>query len=87
MLKFEHIEPGTRVRAYDHEPFPGRPERYLEGTVVRHEDKDFAKWLVVECEADATFTKPDHNRIGLEVYVPMEMLFEYDEVDRVRVLS
>jgi len=88
MLKYEHIEVGTRVKAYDHEPFPGREERYLEGEVCQHITDQFGvKFLLVRVSKDATFTKPGHTRVGLYVHVPMEMMFEYDEVDRVQVIA
>lgn len=88
MLKFEHIQPGARIKAYDFEPYPGRSERYVTGTVVEHTFEQGAKFLVIDCDGDTAF-RPDsgHSRIGERVFVPMEMLFEYDTVDRVQVLN
>jgi hypothetical protein len=86
MLKFEHIQPGTRIKAYDFEPIPGRPERYVTGTVVKHDEHQGAGVLVIECDGDFAFPE-EHNRVGLEVLVPMELVFEYDFTDRVQVLE
>ena len=73
MLKFENVVVGTTVKAYDHEPFPGRDEMFLQGEVVRHHTDNYGtKFLVVVPTIDETFGS-DHNRIGLEVFVPMEM--------------
>ena len=60
---------GQTIRAYDHQPMPGRPDAYVEGTV---EVIDYAQGgVVIRATFDATFTNPDHNRLGLLVTVPM----------------
>ena len=84
MLKFEGIEIGTTIKAFDFEPFPGRRDRYVVGKYVRSEWDMGAKFFVIECEEDSAFTG-DYNRIGLEVLIPMEMTFDYDE--RVTVVA
>ncbi len=82
MLKFEHITAGTKIRAYDFQPMPGRTDRYVEGTVVRH-CNDLAHmpgvmFLVIMADTDTAFTG-EHTRVGEEVFVPMEMTFDFDE--------
>ena len=76
MLKFEGINLGTTIKAFDFEPFPGRTDRFVTGKIARTEVKDGAKFYVIECAVDSAFG-PDHNRIGREVYVPMEMGMDF----------
>ena len=87
MLKFEHIKPGTYVRAYDFEPREDVTERYVEGTVIRHGEMPGypgAKALVVLCDVDTTwpaenYQGQEYTRVGEEVFVPMELgITEYD---------
>ena len=78
MLKFEGINVGTKIKAFDFEPMEGRRDRFVTGRILRTEWKDGAKFYVIECDEDSAFG-PDHNRIGVEVYIPMEMCFDYDE--------
>ena len=78
MLKFEDIELGTTIKAFDFQPFPGRRDRYVVGKYVRSEWDMGSKFFVILCEEDSAFTG-DYNRIGLEVLVPMELMFDYDE--------
>ena len=78
MLKFEGIAVGTKIRAYDFEPMEGRRDRYVEGRILRTETTELgADFYVIECEEDSAFG-PDYNRIGLEVYVPMELFMDFD---------
>ena len=84
MLKFEEVELGATIKAFDFEPFPGRRDRFVVGRYVRSEWDMGAKFFVIMCEEDSAFTG-DYNRVGLEVLVPMEMMFDYDA--RVEVLS
>ena len=82
MLKYEMYLVGAKIRAYDFEPAGDyRDGLYVEGTVVRHETREGARFLVINTEADtmplARKTRP--TRVGHETYVPMEMAFmEWD---------
>lgn len=78
MLKFEGINVGTKIKAYDFEPMEGRRDRYVTGEILDTVVRDGAKFYVVHCHKDSAFG-PDHNRIGRAVLVPMEMCFDYDE--------
>lgn len=84
MLKFENIAPGTRIKAYDFEPMPGRTDRYVCGIVKRHQWFNGAKFLVIDTDADTMAKYPKNSRIGKETFVPMEMCFDYEV--RVQVL-
>ena len=84
-LKYENTaQIGDTIRAYDHQPIPGRTERYVEGVVTSKgmiPYRDFAGGYAaytITVTVDATFTKPDHNRIGVDVYVPYESDMDYD---------
>ena len=78
MLKFEGINVGTTIKAYDFEPCPGRTDRFVTGKILDNVMKDGAKFYIINCETDSAFG-PDHNRIGKDVFVPMEMCFDFDE--------
>ena len=71
-LLYEHIKPGTRVRAEDFEPRPEIGDRYVEGQVLRHDDKMCVRFLVVLCDTDSLY-EGDCSRVGEEVWVPMQM--------------
>ena len=84
-LKYENTaQIGDTIKAYDHEPMEGRRDRYVEGVVIEKgmiPYRDFGGGYAaytIRVTADATFTKPDHNRIGLEVFVPFESDMDYD---------
>lgn len=93
-LKYEHIQPGQRIRAYDHVPAEGRTLRYLEGEVQQHYTDQFGvRFLLTTVEKDTTFCgnrdPRTGDRVGLYVYVPMEIFAEdeeYVEVPRVQVI-
>ncbi len=72
MAKFESLaEVGDRIKAFDFEPFPGRPEAYAIGTVIEKEEYCY----VVGVEED-TYA-PVGARI--EIKVPFQVLCEFDE--------
>jgi len=89
MLKYEHIQNGQTIKAFDHPPFPERRPMYFEGVVEGRTTDGFADFLTVRCTKDATFLG-DHNRVGLIVNVPMEIFDEdsdYTDEARVQVLA
>jgi hypothetical protein len=88
MLKFENVaQVGDLIKAFDFEPCPGRPDRFVVGVVV-------AKGAVtipfsydaytIKCVYDSwdmTVGKKQNkfSRVGQEVVVPFECsLLEYD---------
>jgi len=86
MLKFEHIPVGHEIRAYDFEPVGDwRDEIYVQGTIKRHDEKEGAKFLVIDCEEDSgpearkEFGSNRPSRVGVEIFIPMETaFFEWD---------
>ena len=78
MLKFEGIPLGTTIKAYDFEPFPGRRDRYVVGKIANTVVRDGALFYVIACTEDSAFPEDD-NRVGLDVFVPMEMCMDFDE--------
>lgn len=90
-LKYEHIQPGTRIRAWDFERAEGRRDRYVEGVVVKHVWHHGAKMLEIIADVDTAFTTPTHTRVDRAVLVPMETMMEdlfekFHGGDRVEVL-
>ena len=84
MLKYEHIEAGTIIRAYDHQPMTGREEYYVQGEVIGTCTKWGADFLIMVPAMDTTF-KDYPNRVGVEVLVPQEIVREY--TDRIMVIG
>ena len=85
MLKYEGLEVGTVIKAFDFEPFPGRRDRYITGVIQNTETRDGAAMYVIKVEEDSSFTDPAHNRIGLYMFVPMEMFMDYE--NRISVIK
>jgi hypothetical protein len=84
-LKYEHLGIGTRIRAYDFEPMTGRRNRYVEGKIVdKTVTEDHWKALVIECDTDSSYPEGE-GRVGIQVFVPMEVAMEYN--GRVAVMS
>lgn len=83
-FKFGGFTVGQSIKAFDHAPMEGRPDRFLVGTVEQVNDdpadrfggRDYAHY-VVRVTQDATFG-PDHNRVGLQAYIPMQSSMDYD---------
>lgn len=86
LLKFEEsVKIGDTIRAYDFQPIPDRSNRFIEGLVTDVGFVNGAKCFVVECSKDTNFPEPELTRVGCEVWVPMELLFDYD--NRIIVLN
>lgn len=76
-LKFEGIAAvGDKIRAYDFEPLPGRPECFIEGIVLEIGDvKPYGyKAFTVALTHDSFGGRP----MGTLVYVPLQVGMEYD---------
>lgn len=70
-LKYEdQFKVGDKIRAYD---FQNVPDHYVEGSVLRTDTHKYAICYVIACVRD---TLASSHRVGKEVYVPMETLFE-----------
>ncbi len=86
-LKFDGINVGSVIRAYDFEPLGDRPDRYIDGEIVEVVDgvKDLtdAKMYRVRVEVDTLY--PENPRP--EVFVPMEVLGRSEWDGRVTVLG
>jgi hypothetical protein len=85
MLKFENVATvGDIIRAYDFKPCAGRDDAFIEGVVIdANNNEQGFKAFKVKVTADKflkfeTEASKD-NRIGLEMFVPMETSFmEFD---------
>lgn len=75
-LKFEGLEKGTAIRAFDFEPLEGRPDQYIEGKIININPK----WIDYDCYAILIDhdTTPKMPRKGRVAYVPMETTFDFD---------
>lgn len=92
VLKYQHIMPGTFIRAYDCEPYNGDGDMFIEGEVMRHGVHPTQGYpaLVVMCMRDSTISDDIccgvrgscencyRCRVGNEIYVPMQITHEFD---------
>lgn len=88
MLKYEGIEIGSRIRAYDHKPSPDRKELFVEGEVIRVTEGCGFKAYEIFCEMDSNINDPSvkGSRVYQNIFVPMGISFmEYD--NRVQVVA
>ena len=91
MLKFEGIAIGSKIKAYDFEPMPGREESFVEGIIVDAGMvgggyKAYTIKVTREVFSGEEVELDEYSRLGEEVFVPMEVsMMEYDE--RVTVLE
>lgn len=79
--KYSGFTVGQTIRAYDFEPLEGRPDCYVEGTVLEVNDTSpygtagYAHY-VIDCAIDSVWW---HGvRIGQKILVPMESMMDWD---------
>lgn len=78
------IEVGDLIKAFDFEPCPGRPDCYVVGVVkeigwIRNEYIGYTIDCVYDTMAKAAgVNEAEVSRVGREVYVPVQTLFDYD---------
>ena len=83
MLKFaETAQVGDKIRALDFEPFPGRDDHFIIGTVIakgpiHHPVEGFYMFEGYTIEITGA-DREDDSRIGDTGYVPFETSFDYD---------
>jgi len=58
-------------------PFPGRRDRYVTGVIANTTVREGAKFYVISCHEDSAFSE-GNNRVGLDVFIPMETDMDYD---------
>lgn len=83
MLKFEGIEIGTRIRAYDFKPMSDQPDWYVEGVITAAGMTDEGyKAYTVAVDVDTVHTDDPRKT----VFAPMEVfMMEWDE--RIQILE
>jgi hypothetical protein len=78
------IEVGDLIRAYDFEPYPGRPDCYVVGIVreigwIRNEYIGYTIDCVYDTMAKAAgVDEAKCSRVGATVYVPVQTSMDYD---------
>ena len=79
MLKYANVaKVGDYIRAYDFKPMKDREDCFIEGTVVKIDNKGF-DCFVVKCEKDSWSDSECKGRVGQDIFVPFEVSFlEYD---------
>ena len=81
MLKFEGIAVGTKIKAFDFEPFEGRTDRYIVGQITGTVFHEGAKFYTVACSDEHPRRVNDEykfTRIDEVILVPMEMMMDFD---------
>jgi len=81
LLKFEGLEIGQQIKAFDFEPMKGRPDKFIEGQITGISTDVGYNAFVVRCSKDSWDDNGDTkgSRVGQVVYVPMETPMDYDE--------
>jgi len=79
MLKFANVAKiGDTIRAYDFKPMLGREDCFVEGRVVKIDNKGY-DCFVIEVTKDSWSDAEDKGRVGKQVFVPFEVSFmEFD---------
>jgi hypothetical protein len=79
MLKFANIAKlGDTIRAYDFKPMLGREDCFVEGRVVKIDNRGY-DCFVIEVTKDSWSDAEDKGRVGKQVMVPFEVSFmEFD---------
>jgi len=79
MLKFANIAKlGDTIRAYDFKPMLGREDCFVEGVVVKIDNKGY-DCFVINVTKDSWSDAQDQGRVGKQVFVPFEVSFmEFD---------
>jgi hypothetical protein len=79
MLKFANVaKVGDTIRAYDFKPMLGREDCFVEGRVVKIDNKGY-DCFVIEVTKDSWSDAEDKGRVGKQVFVPFEVSFmEFD---------
>lgn len=85
-MKFGTFEPGDMIKGYGFEPMPGRPERYLQGTITRFVRHPFTQAFMYEIEIEENAENPnDDSRYG---FIPVGVVGEDSwAVDRVQAVD
>ena len=78
MLRYEGIEVGTTIKAFDFPPMSDRPDMFIVGEIKETTVFCGAHVYVVDCYEDSM--GKFNGRVGHDVYVPMEMsMLEFDK--------
>lgn len=85
MLKYEGIEVGTQIRAYDFEVFGDRKPCFIEGKILNADTVQGVKVYTVQTTRDVFQGEDTERRVGSLIYVPMETMFDWK--GRVEVLN
>jgi hypothetical protein len=77
------IEVGDLIKAFDFEPYPDRPDCYVVGIVreigwIRNEYIGYTIDCVYDTMPKAANVSEVVSRVGREVFVPVQTLFDYD---------
>lgn len=79
-LKFQNkFKIGDKIKAYDFEPSPGRPDRFVIGTVIKVDAESESQPGALGYHIKVDDEEPKRDRIGKTVFIPYEMSgMEYD---------
>jgi len=71
MLKYEGLQIGQKIKAYDFEPIEGRQEHYVAGRIVDINPAGIPYSCYVIIVEEDTDVNDDYHRLDERVYVPM----------------
>lgn len=83
-LKFQDkFKVGDKIKAYDFEPMPDRPDRFVVGTVTKVDAESMSQPGALGYHIKVEKEEPKERRIGQTIFVPYETGMDHD--DRITV--
>ena len=79
-LKFQgKFKEGDKIKAYDFEPMPGRPDRFIIGAVTKVDAESKSQPGALGYHVKVEKDEGSGKRIGKTMFVPYEMGMDYDD--------
>ncbi len=79
-LKFQgKYKEGDKIKAYDFEPMPGRPDRFIIGTVTKVDAESQSQPGALGYHVKVEKDEGSGKRMGKTMFVPYEMGMDYDD--------
>lgn len=72
----KNLIPGDIIKAFEFEPIPGRPDKYVIGAIDRFEE--YAYIIKGETIIKDTAFGTDRMKEGVEIRVPFTVMFEHE---------
>ena len=85
-IKHDQYKVGQKIRAYDFEPLPDRPDSYIEGIIKEVKDNLYIVHVTHDTDSERRTERNYEFNFRYEVHVPKQVLFSEHE-NRVKRIS